>query len=113
MKKRKNMKNLNGYWVNKKSGTIHHVLQDTDWNGNIKLWANSCNLRWERDYHFRGDAVQRFQKNYDFVCENPTNEFYTAVLANEKLKNEFTWGVRTKGRLGITKEEFFNKVKGV
>ena len=32
------MKNLNGYWVNKNSGTIHHVLQDTDWNGNIKLF---------------------------------------------------------------------------
>ena len=31
------MKNLTGYWVNKRSGTIHHVLQDTDWSGNPKL----------------------------------------------------------------------------
>ena len=34
MKKRKNMKNLTGYWVNKRSGTIHHVSQHTDWRGN-------------------------------------------------------------------------------
>ena len=61
------MKNLNGYWVNKRSGTIHHVLQDTDWSGNPTLWANSCNLRWDRSYHFRGDAVQRFQKKYEFI----------------------------------------------
>ena len=57
-------------------------------------------------------AVDRFLKNYDFVCENPTNEFFVDVLANKKLKSDFTWGVKTKGRLGITKEEFFNKVKG-
>ena len=111
--KRKNMKNLNGYWVSKKSGTIHHVLQDTDWSGNPKLWANSCNLRYERSYFFRGDGVDRFLKNYDFVCENPTNEFFVDVLANKKLKNEFTWGLKTNGRLGISKDEFFNKVKGV
>ena len=75
MKKRKNMKNLNGYWVNKKSGTIHYVLQDTDWSGNPTLWANSRNLRYERSYHFRGDAVQRFQKKYDFICDNQQMSF--------------------------------------
>ncbi len=107
------MKNLNGYWVSKKSGTIHHVLQDTDWRGNPKLWANSCNLRYERSYFFRGDGVDRFLKNYDFVCDNPTNDFFVDVLANKKLKNEFTWGLKTNGRLGISKDEFFNKVKGV
>jgi hypothetical protein len=112
MKKRKNMKNLTGYWVNKRSGTIHHVSQDTDWRGNPTLWATSRNLRWERDYHFRGDAVQRFQKNYEFICENATNEFYVNVLANIQLKDEYSWGRKTNGRLGITKEEFFNKVKG-
>ena len=106
------MKNLNGYWVNKKSGTIHYVLQDTDWSGNPTLWANSRNLRYERSYHFRGDAVQRFQKKYDFICDNPTNEFYVNVLGNKKLKSEFSWGLKTKGRLGITKEEFFNKLRG-
>ena len=106
------MKNLNGYWVNKRSGTIHYVTQSTDWSGNPTLWANTCNLRWERDYHFRGDAVQRFQKSYDFNCENPTNEFFVDVLANQKLKSEFFWGLKTNGRLGITKDEFFSKVKG-
>ena len=106
------MKNLNGYWVNKKSGTIHHVSQDTDWSGNPTLWANTCNLRWERSYHFRGDGVQRFQKNYQFVCDNPTNDFFVDVLSNKKLKSEFSWGRKTNGRLGITKEEFFNKVMG-
>ena len=77
------MKNLNGYWVNKRSGTIHYVTQSTDWSGNPTLWATSRNLRWERDYHFRGDAVQRFQKNYDFICENPTNEFFVDVNSSK------------------------------
>ena len=77
------------------------------------LWANSCNLRYERSYFFRGDGVDRFLKNYDFVCDNPTNDFFVDVLANKKLKNEFTWGLKTNGRLGISKDEFFNKVKGV
>ena len=104
------MKNLNGYWVNKTSGTIHYVSQNTDWQGNPTLWANSCNLRWERDYHFRGDAVARFQKNYHFICEKPTNEFFVNVLANRQLKNEYGWSRKTKGRLGISKDEFFNKV---
>ena len=107
------MKNLNGYWVNKRSGTIHHVLQDTDWSGKPKLWANSCNLRWDRSYHFRGDAVQRFLKNYDFICSNPTNDFFVDVLANRKLKNDYSWGRKTNGRVGITKDDFFSKVKGV
>ena len=109
------MKNLNGYWVNKRSGTIHYVTQDTDWSGNPTLWANTCNLPYERMYFTKGsdmNAVDRFLKNYDFVCENPTNEFFVGVLANKKLKSEFTWGRKTNGRLGISKDEFFNKVKG-
>ena len=113
MKKRKNMKNLTGYWVNKRSGTIHHVSQHTDWRGNPTLWATSRNLRWERDYHFRGDAVQRFLKNYDFVCSNPTNDFFVDVLANRRLKDDYSWGRKTNGRVGITKDDFFSKVKGV
>ena len=28
---------------------------------------------------FRGDGVDRFLKNYDFVCEKPTNEFFVDV----------------------------------
>ena len=105
------MKNLNGFWVNKKSGTIHHVLQDTDWSGNPKLWANSCNLRWDRDYHFRGDGVQRFLKNYDFICRKPSNDFYVNVLANVGLKNDYSYGRKTNGRVGISKDEFFSKIK--
>ena len=61
-------------------------------------------------YFFRKGAVDRFLKNYEFVCENPTEKFWVDVIGNKNLKNEFTWGVRTKGRLGITKDEFFNKV---
>ena len=106
------MKNLNGYWVNKRSGTIHHVTQDTDWSGNLKLSTTTLNLRYERDYFFRKDAVDRFLKNYEFVCENPNIIFWSKVLANKQLKSELSWGLKTKGRLGITKEEFFNKVKG-
>ena len=116
------MKNLNGYWVNKNSGTIHHVLQDTDWNGNIKLWANSCNLPYERSYHFRdidkgikgrNNSFKRFLKNYEFICKNPTNDFFVHVLANKVLKRNLSFGLKTDGRVGITKEEFFNKVRRV
>ena len=56
---------------------------------------------------FRG-----FKKKYDFICDNPTNEFYVNVLANTRLKDDYSWGRKTNGRLGITKDEFFNKVKG-
>ena len=100
------------YWVNKKTGTIHHVSADVGYDGKPKLFNSTTNLRYERSYFFRGDGVDRFLKNYDFICENPTNEFFVDVLANKKLKNEFTWGLKTNGRLGITKDEFFNKVKG-
>ena len=104
------------YWVNKKSGTIHHVSAEYSkyWK-NFKLSMSTCNLPYERMYFTRGsdmNAIDRFLKNYDFVCENPTNEFFVDVLANKKLKSEFSWGLKTKGRLGITRDEFFNKVKG-
>ena len=101
------------YWVNKKSGTIHHVSADVGYDGKPKLFNSTLNLRYERSYFFRGDAVDRFLNNYDFVCVNPTNEFFVDVLANKKLKSEFTWGLKTKGRLCITKDEFFTKIKGV
>ena len=113
------MKNLNGYWVNKRSGTIHHVLQDTDWNGNIKLWANSCNLQHERSYHFRdvdrgikgrNNSFKRFLRNYKFICAKPTNDFFVHGLANKVLKRNFSFGLKTDGRVGISKEEFFSKV---
>ena len=99
------------YWVNKKTGTTHMAFAGVDYNGDLKLSTTTLNLRYERDYFFRKDAVDRFTKNYEFICEKPTNEFWTKVLANKKLKNEFAWGLKTKGRLGITKEEFFNKIK--
>ena len=100
------------YWVNKKTGTTHMVFADVDWSGNLKLSTTTLNLRYERDYFFRKDAVNRFLKNYEFVCENPNIIFWSKVLANKQLKSELSWGLKTKGRLGITKEEFFNKVKG-
>ena len=102
------------YWVNKKSGTMHMVCTEySKYCKNFKLTLSSTNLRYERMYFTRGSdmgAVDRFLKNYEFICENPTNEFWVNVIGNKKLKNEFTWGVKTKGRLGISKEEFFGKV---
>ena len=104
------------YWVNKKSGTIHMVgVEYSEYWKNFKLTMSSLNLPYERMYFTKGsdkNGVGRFLKNYEFICEKPDNEFYINVLSNKKLKSEFTWGVKTKGRLGITKEEFFNKVKG-
>ncbi len=100
------------YWVNKKTGTTHMVSADVDWSGDLKLSTTTLNLRYERDYFFRKDAVDRFLKNYEFVCDNPNIVFWSKVLANKQLKSEFSWGLKTKGRLGITKEEFFNKLRG-
>ena len=100
------------YWVNKKTGTTHMVHVEVDYNGDLKLWTTTLNLKYERDYFFRKDAVDRFLKNYELVCENPNVVFWSKVLANKQLKSDLSWGLKTKGRLGITKEEFFNKVKG-
>ena len=97
-------------WVNKKSGTIHHVSVDVDYNGKPKLFNSTLNLRYERNYFFSGDAVDKFLKNYEFICVNPTDEFWVNVLANKKLKSDLYWGLKTKGRLGIIKDEFFGKV---
>lgn len=101
------------YWVNKKSGTIHHVSVDTTWDGKLKLFNSTTNLRYERSYFFRGPAVDRFLKNYSFITDNPSNDFFVNVLANKKLKSEYSWGLKTRGRLGIGKDEFFSKLKGV
>jgi len=118
MKNRKHLKEgTYTYWVNKKSGTIHHVgVEYSKYWKNFKLTMSTCNLPYERMYFTRGSdmgAVDRFLKNYDFVCENPTNDFWVNVIGNKKLKSEYSWGLKTKGRLGISKDEFFNKVKGV
>ena len=103
------------YWVNKKSGTIHHVgVEYSEYWKNFKLTTSTLNLPYERMYFTKGsdkNGVGRFLKNYEFICEKPDNDFYINVLSNKKLKSEFTWGVKTKGRLGITKEEFFSKLK--
>ena len=120
MKKRKKTMNFGKfkdadtftYWVNKKTGTTHMVSADVDWSGDLKLSTTTLNLRYERDYFFRKDAVDRFLKNYEFVCENPNIVFWSKVLANKQLKSELSWGLKTKGRLGITKDEFFDKIKG-
>ena len=54
MLKRENMKDLilDGYWVNKKSGTIHLVFEDNSVNGGKKLWSRTTNLEYNRDYFF-------------------------------------------------------------
>ena len=65
--KRNKMKNLKigsySYWVNKKSGTIHHVSVDKGYDGKPKLFNSTMNLQHERCYFFRGDGVDKFFKN--------------------------------------------------
>ena len=104
------------YWVNKRSGTIQHVgVEYNKYFKNFKLTMSTVNLPYERMYFTKAsdmNGVDRFLKNYDFICENPTNDFFVNVLANKRLKSEFTWGRKTNGRLGITKNEYFNKIKG-
>ena len=58
-------------------------------------------------------SVKTFRElNAGINSTEPTDDFWVNVLANKKLKSDFTWGLKTNGRLGITKDEFFNKVKG-
>ena len=105
---------LDGYWVNKKSGTIHWVSESKAVSGGKKLWSQTTNLRYNRDYFFyekdsmvsRGyGSIDNFLKNYEFICDSagvPAN-YYHHVLHNQVLKDNFKYGV-------ISKEEFFGRV---
>ena len=99
---------LDGYWVNKKSGTIHFVSESiNEYTGTKTLWAQTQNLPHERDYFFndKNDGIDRFLKNYEFICDGAgiPMDFYHHVLRNRTLKNNFKYGV-------ISKEEFFGRV---
>lgn len=112
----KNKESKLSYYVNKKSGAIYSVFYTTSCTGDEQIWATSCNLRYERDYFYykRDGGIARFEKNNLLICtsEDCSNDFYKNVIANQKLKNDFTYGNRTKNRLGISKEHFFNTVLG-
>ncbi len=111
-----NQKNEFSYYVNKKSGTINSAYRLTSCTGDEKIWSTSCNLRYERDYFYnkRDGGIARFEKNNLFICtsEDCSDDFYKNVIVNQKLKNDFTYGKRTKNRIGISKEHFFNTVLG-
>ena len=105
---------LDGYWVNKKSGTIHLVFEDKAVNGGKKLWSRTTNLEYNRDYFFFdrksnvigfGNSIDNFLKNYEFICDGAgiPMDFYHHVLRNQTLKNNFKYGV-------ISKQEFFGRV---
>ncbi len=104
------------YYVNKKSGTIYNVSRSKACNNDDRIWATSTNLRYERDYFYYGrdGGIARFEKNNLLICtsDDCSNDFYNNVISNKKLKNDFTYGNRTKNRCGITKEDFFNTVLG-
>ena len=44
---------------------------------------STVNLPYERMYFTKAsdmNGVDRFLKNYDFICENPDNDFFVNVL---------------------------------
>ena len=106
---------LDGYWVNKKSGTIHFVSESiNEYTGTKTLWAQTQNLPYERDYFFFdrksnvigfGNSIDNFLKNYEFICDSADtpHDFYHYVLHNQTLKNRFSRGF-------ICKEEFFARI---
>tara|TARA_B100000902_G_C27239145_1_gene879040 strand:- start:55 stop:405 length:351 start_codon:yes stop_codon:yes gene_type:complete len=105
---------LDGYWVNKKSGTIHWVSESKAVSGGKKLWTQTTNLRYNRDYFFydkksmvsRGyGSLDNFLKNYEFICDSADvpHDFYHYVLHNNILKENFKYGK-------LSKEEFFGRV---
>ena len=105
---------LDGYWVNKKSGTIHWVAESKAVSGGKKLWSQTTNLRYNRDYFFYEKksmvdngygSIDNFLKNYEFICDSadvPAN-YYHHVLHNQVLKDNFKWGK-------LSKEDFFARI---
>ena len=105
---------LDGYWVNKKSGTIHWVSESKAISGGKKLWTQTTNLRYNRDYFFyekksmvdRGyGSLDNFLKNYEFICDSvdvPAN-YYHHVLHNQVLKDNFKYG-------RLSKKDFFARI---
>ena len=107
---------LDGYWVNKKSGTIHWVSESKAVCGGKKLWTQTTNLRYNRDYFFydresmvsRGyGSIDNFLKNYEFICDSADvpHDFYHYVLHSQALKDSFKYG-------RLSKEDFFHRVLG-
>ena len=105
---------LDGYWVNKKSGTIHFVSEDKAIGGGKKLWTQTTNLRYNRDYFFydresmvsRGyGSIDNFLKNYEFICDSADvpHDFYHYVLHSQALRDSFKYG-------RLSKEEFFDRI---
>ena len=105
---------LDGYWVNKKSGTIHWVSESKSVNGGKKLWTQTTNLSYTRDYFFYdkksnvigfGNSLDNFLKNYEFICDSADvpHDFYHYVLHNNILKENFKYGK-------ISKKDFFARI---
>ena len=105
---------LDGYWVNKKSGTIHLVFESEAIGGGKKLWSRTANLRYNRDYFFydresmvsRGyGSIDNFLKNYEFICDSADvpHDFYHYVLHSQALKDSFKYG-------RLSKEDFFARI---
>ncbi len=89
---------LDGYWVNKKSGTIHWVSESKSVNGGKKLWSQTTNLKYNRDYFFYdkksnvigfGNSLDNFLKNYEFICDSADvpHDFYHYVLHSQALRD--------------------------
>ena len=105
---------LDGYWVNKKSGTIHWVSESKSVNGGKKLWTQTTNLRYNRDYFFydkksmvsRGyGSIDNFLKNYEFICDSADvpHDFYHYVLHIQALRDSFKYG-------RLSKKDFFARI---
>ena len=105
---------LDGYWVNKKSGTIHWVSESKAIGGGKKLWTQTTNLRYKRAYFFyekdsmvsRGyGSIDNFLKNYEFICDSADvpHYFYHYVLHSQALRDSFKYG-------RLSKEDFFDRI---
>ena len=105
---------LDGYLVNKQSGTIHWVSEDEAEGGGKRLWTQTTNLRYNRDYFFydresmvsRGyGSIDNFLKNYEFICDSADvpHDFYHYVLHSQALRDSFKYG-------RLSKEDFFDRI---
>ena len=82
--------------------------------GGKKLWTQTMNLRYSRDYFFyaresmvsRGyGSIDNFVKNYEFICDSADvpHDFYHYVLHSQALRDSFKYG-------RLSKEDFFDRI---
>ena len=100
--------NTGSVWANKATGTTHMAFPYKTTAGRLGIHTTTLNLSYERDYFFRGNSINSFLKNYEWICDDEKapeySKYFTQVLSNKSLKRELQYKC-------ISKEDFFKTIK--